>query len=593
MFRMHRLTRLYGTRCAAFATAALLAVCLSGCTSFNDYIHNGFKVGPNYCKPPAPVSKHWIDAVDLHAVEASGIQCRWWTVFHDPKLDELIACAYRQNLTLREAGFRILQARATLNATVGNLFPQSQTFDGRYARSAVPTGPNTPTAYTSSWNYGFNLNWQLDFWGRFRRAIARDEANLDVSVADYDAALVTLLGDVAEDYVNIRTTQQRIELLQGNVKLQRGVLRYIEDRLEQGFHQTKLDQAQALSLLRQDEAGIEVLEISKRQFENALCILLGIPAIDIEPMLGTGPIPVSQPDVALGIPADLLRRRPDVRRAERLAAAQAEQIGIAEADLYPSFFINGSLGYSAQFFPDLFRSNAFTGSVGPSFQWNVLNYGRIVNNMRFQDARFQELVVTYQQTVLAAGREVEDGLVFFLRSQRASKLLDESVVAANEAVAVAIAQYRAGSADFNRYATIEQNKVTQQDQAAQSRGNIALGLVQTYRALGGGWEIRLSGPQPPGAPGMGPVTPESGPVAPNGIEQLPVPPPTPQVPPQQPVPLPQVVPPQQPPVPQEPPFSPDASLFRGVGGPGGPVAVNPAAPDTPWLGNALPPNRTL
>ena len=184
-----------------------------------------------------------------------------------------------------------------------------------------------------------------------------------------------------------------------------------------------------------------------------------------------------------------------MRKAERLAAAQAEQIGIAEADLYPAFSINGSLGYSAQFFPDLFRNTAFTGSVGPSFQWNILNYGRIVNNVRLQDARFQELVVTYQQTVLTASEEVENGLVVFLRSQRASRLLDESVVAAKEAVDIVITQYKQGAVDFNRYATIQQNLVTQQDQAAQARGNIAQGLIQTYQALGGGWELRLGGDQ--------------------------------------------------------------------------------------------------
>ena len=417
---MYRLTQFCCARFAAIAAASVLAVCLSGCTSLPDYIHNGFKVGPNYCRPPAPVAKHWIDAADLHAPEVSGIQCRWWTVFRDPKLDELIACAYRQNLTLREAGFRILEARATLNGTIGSLFPQEQIGRGAYARIATPTGPTTPVAYTSLWSYGFDLSWQLDFWGRFRRAVAAAEDTLDARVADYDAALVTMLGDVASNYVRIRTTQERIDLLRANVKLQQGVLRFIDDRLKAGYKQTELDYAQALSNLRQDEAAIPVLEISKRQYEDALCILLGIPAINLEPMLGIGPIPVSPPEVALGIPADLLRRRPDVRSAERLAAAQAEAIGIAEADLYPSFFINGSLGYSAQFFPDLFRNTAFTGSVGPSFQWNVLNYGRIVNNVRLQDARFQELVTIYQQTVLTASQEVEDGIVAFFRSQRAA-----------------------------------------------------------------------------------------------------------------------------------------------------------------------------
>ena len=504
------------------ALTSVFAMCFSGCTSLSDYLDHGFKVGPNYCQPNAPVAQHWIDAADLHPVDGSGIQCRWWTVFNDPKLNELILCAYRQNLTLREAGFRILQSRSLRDIATGNLFPQSQYASGAYSRTATPTSPTTPPLFANSWNYSANLNWELDFWGRFRRAIASAEDTLEASVADYDFVLVTLLGEVATNYVTIRTTQERIDLLRANVKLQQGIFDFINARFGVGSV-SRLDRAQALSNLRQTEAGIPVLEVTKRQAENALCVLLGIPPIDLAPMLGGGPIPVTPPEVALGIPADLLRRRPDVRKAERTAAAQAEQIGIAQADLYPSFSINGSVGYSAQSFPDLFRNSAFTGSVGPSFQWNLLNYGRIVNNVRLQDARFQELVAIYQQTVLTANEEVENGLVFFLRSQRATRLLDESVTAANEAVEVVILQYKQGKVDFNRYATIQQNLVTQQDDAAQSRGNIAKGLIQTYQALGGGWELRCGDGQLPGIPGVAPGVPGDGPVAPNGIEQIPLP----------------------------------------------------------------------
>ena len=273
-----------------------------------------------------------------------------------------------------------------------------------------------------------------------------------------------------------------------------------------------MDYDQALSNLRQTEAQILPLAIDARQAENLLSILMGIPPVDLEPMLGVTPIPTAPPEVAIGIPADLLRRRPDVHQAERLAAAQGEQIGIALADLYPSFSIDGTLGAEAKNFPELFKSTAFNGSVGPSFQWNLLNYGRIINNVCYQDARFQELVVTYQQSVLEADREVEDGLVTFLRSQRQTKLLEESVVAAERAVKIVVFQYEKGAVDFNRYAVIEQNLVTQQDLLAQARGQIAQGLVATYRAMGGGWEIRLgegagdqeqeqqAAPNPPTAP---------------------------------------------------------------------------------------------
>lgn len=483
----------------AIAISAL-AISVCGCTSLSDYVHNGFKVGPNYCQPEAPVAEKWIDDADIRRSGDQGTLCHWWTVFGDSKLNELVTCAYRQNLTLRQAGYRILAARATRDMVVGNIFPQQQGAQGSYLRNAAAVGARSSegfgiSRYSDSWNYGFNLNWELDFWGKFRRAILSADASLDASVADYDFVLVTLLGDVASNYVTIRTTQERINLLKANAKIQQGVLDFIDKRLKAGYKQTKLDLVQAKSTLRQTEAGIPLLEITKRQAENALCVLLGVPTVDLTETLGNGPIPTSPPDVAIGIPADLLRRRPDVRKAERLAAAQAEQIGIAQADLYPAFSITGQLGYAAQNFPDLFKNTAFNGSVGPSFQWNLLNYGRIVNNVRIQDAKFQELVVAYQNTVLTANEEVENGLVTFLRSQRRSKLLDESVEAANQALEIVVTQYKQGAVDFNRYATIEQNKVTQQDTSAQARGQIAEGLIQVYRSLGGGWEIRLQDEQ--------------------------------------------------------------------------------------------------
>ncbi len=474
-------------RFTARMAVVALVLSLGGCTSFSEYVHNGFKVGPNYCPPKAPVAEHWIDQDDIRVAKDPESLSRWWTVFDDPKLNGLISHAYRQNLSLKEAGFRILRARATLAIEAGYLFPQQQDAFGDYRRLG------SAGIFSDSWDFGFRLGWELDFWGRYRRAVTAADDQLDASVADYDGVLVTLLGDVATNYVRVRTDQERIALLEANVKLQQKVFDYIETRYKAGYKQTELDLDQAKSNLKQNEAAITLLEIDKRQAENRLCTLLGIPTVNLAKLLGDGPIPTSPPEVAIGIPADLLRQRPDIRRAERLAAAQAEEIGIAEADLYPAFSINGTMGYQAENFADLFHSTAFNGSVGPSFQWNLLNYGRIVNNVRFQDARFQELVIAYQNTVLLANEEVENGLVTYLRAHRRTELLDESVTAARKAVDIVVAQYEKGAVDFNRYAVIEQNLVTQQDQLAQARGQIAQGLIAVYRALGGGWEIRLGG----------------------------------------------------------------------------------------------------
>ena len=469
---------------------------LCGCAPLKEYIQNGFKVGPNYCPPAAPVAQQWIDADDRRVRTDADDLSKWWTVFNDPGLDCLICCAYRQNLTLREAGCRVLQARAQLGITAGQIFPQNQNMAGDYSRNALsraaPNHDNITKPFFDQWNAGFNLNWEIDFWGRFRRAIEADAASLDASVDDYDDVLVTLLGDVAANYVQMRTFQGRIQCAQANVQLQRRTLEIADAQFRAG-RRDQLDVLQARSTLEQTEAQIPELEIDLRQKIVQLCILLGMPPEELQSRLGPAPIPTAPPDVALGIPADLLRRRPDVRRAERSAAAQCARIGIAEADFYPAFSINGTLGYSAEQFRDLFRPSAFNSSVGPSFQWNILNYGRILNNVRLQDTRFRELVAAYQQTVLNADQEVENGVVTFLKAQRRTKLQSASVEDAEKGVTIVLAQYTAGAIDLTRVTQLEQFLVQQQDVLVQARGEIATGLIQVYKALGGGWQIRING----------------------------------------------------------------------------------------------------
>jgi outer membrane protein TolC len=243
---------------------------------------------------------------------------------------------------------------------------------------------------------------------------------------------------------------------------------------------------------------------------------LGIPPTDLQARLGQRPIPTAPSEAVVGIPAQLLERRPDIRSAERTAAAQAQQIGVAQAELYPHISITGTLGYTAQNASQLFTPAAFNGSVGPTFTWNILNYGVLANNIRLQDAKFQQTLLDYRTTVLTANQEAEDGLVAFLKSQEQTQKLTEAVVAADKAYQIGLAQYRVGTVDFNRLATLETNLVQAQVSQAVARGSIALGLVQVYRALGGGWEIRLG----QGAPASKLPQPTA---APAGAENVPMP----------------------------------------------------------------------
>jgi NodT family efflux transporter outer membrane factor (OMF) lipoprotein len=506
----------FGLSCLA---AALLLP--GGCVTTGplEWIRNGFKVGPNYCKPPAPIATEWIQANDAN-VQNRHLQ-DWWKVFDDSRLNALVGTAYNQNLTLRVVGARVLEARAQQAIAVGNFFPQTQQATGQYSRvglsrnaannptaldpvlANLPGGnvlPNSarPTNWYSDWSAGFNLSWELDFWGRFRRAAESANAGLDAAVENYDDALVTLLADVATNYVQYRITQQRIQIARDNVKIQKGILDLVEEQYRVGINKvTRLDVEQAKTILEQTRTTIPALEITLGQANDALCVLLGVPPHDLAAELGpgpavdAGPVPVTPAWVAAGIPADLLRRRPDVRSAERQVAAQSAQIGVAEADLYPTFFINGTLGLEAQNLSQLFESKSFMGNITPNFKWNILNYGRILNNVRLQDVHTQELVAAYQNKVLTASREVEDALRGFLKSRQQTEDLARSVKAAAEATKIGVNQYRTGVVPFNTVFQLEATQVLQQDNLAIAQGNIALNLINVYRALGGGWELRL------------------------------------------------------------------------------------------------------
>jgi NodT family efflux transporter outer membrane factor (OMF) lipoprotein len=479
----------------AWAWVALALSVATGCTSVRQYVHNGCQVGPNYCRPAAPVAENWIDANDKRVQTDHNDLHQWWSVFHDPTLDALIQNASQQNLTVRQAGFRVLQARAARAIAVGNMFPQQQDAFGSYTRNATSVATANSNfggqqRFFDQWDTGFNLSWELDFWGRYRRAVEAADADLNASIETYDEVLITFLADVASTYIEIRTIQERIVLTEQNVKLQQETLNVVDARFR-GGQVSEFDYDQAASTLAQTQALIPQFQNQLRVAMDRLCVLLGMPPKDLDAIIGHGPIPTAPPDVAIGIPADLLRQRPDVRAAERQVAAQSARVGVATSELYPHIAITGTVGYSAEEFSNLFTSQAFMGHVGPSFQWNILNYGRLLNNIRLQDAHLAELIVAYQQSVLQANSEVEDGVSRFLLSQERARDLGVSVDAANRAFIIGASQYRGGTIDFTRLVLVEQNLVSQQDQYAQAQGEIALGLVDTYRALGGGWEIRL------------------------------------------------------------------------------------------------------
>jgi len=482
----------------------LFMVLLSGC----------MKVGPDYIRPSTAVAPNWLEAGDERFKTEAAEYRAWWQAFNDPVLNRVIDRAYRENLTLKMAGVRVLEARAQLGIAVGNIYPQTQqmngsmtyntisrdSFQGAFAQAATQQSGGSNSAQPgipSYWQDQINLNaaWEIDFWGKFRRAVESADANLRMSLADYDSALVSLTADAANSYIQIRTLEKRLAIARQNVETQTEGLRIAEAKYQGGVT-TERDVEQAKTLLYNTLATIPTLEAQLRQAKNALGVLVGAPPSDLAGLLeGPSDIPAPPTQTAVGIPADLLRRRPDVRSAELQAVAQSAQIGIAKADLLPAFSLTGSFGVLAidagkAKLSDMFTWGARQASAGPSFQWNILNYGRITNNVRYQDARFQELLISYQNTVLKAQQQVEDSLSGFLRSQENAEFLAKSADAAKRSFDLAFIQYQQGSTDFTTVLTAQQALLTAQDSLASALGTISTNLVGIYRALGGGWQIR-------------------------------------------------------------------------------------------------------
>jgi NodT family efflux transporter outer membrane factor (OMF) lipoprotein len=461
-------------------------------------------VGPDFSPPAAPIADKFIGTDNRSIKSGDKDYADWWKSFHDPTLNKLIQDAYNQNLTLQAAGTRVLQARAALGVAVGFEYPQLQQGTGSLInnRSSAATplaGPTAKPAYFWTNALAVQAAWELDFWGKFRRGVESVDGAYLASIASYDDVLVSLLGDVAATYVGIRTAERLLAIATANAQAQRRILA-IADAKYRGGGTSELDVFQAQNVLQQTQAAIPQLTIQLQQAQDVLAVLLGVPPVPLGASLGrsVARIPVAPNTVTVGIPADLLRRRPDIRAAELAALAQSAQIGVAEADLYPAITITGSFGGTASTanghsLGQIFTRTGLTYAAGPAFQWNILNYGQITNNVRLQDATLQQLLINYQNLVLTAQQQVTDAIVTFQQSKIVVGDLSRSAQAAGASLRAATAQYNQGATNFTTVLVAEQNVFQAENSLAIATGNVALGLIATYRALGGGWQIRENG----------------------------------------------------------------------------------------------------
>jgi NodT family efflux transporter outer membrane factor (OMF) lipoprotein len=465
------------------AAVGVLAATLVGCAP----------VGPDFVRPEVPLNPGWLDA-ELAAFESDAADLtEWWKTLEDPVLDRLIETAYQQNNALKIAGLRVLESQARLGIATGNRYPQVQVLGGDASIIGTSeSGSSTRDQSLTQVNLGATLSWEMDFWGRFRRGIEAADASFLASIANYDEVLVLLTAQVADVYTILRATEEQLRLAQDSVAIQQRSYDIVQVLYRNG-DSSELDALQAQTLLLSTQTVIPNLEATIAQTKNALSVLLGMAPSDIDDLLEGSALPSVPETIAVGVPANLLRQRPDVRKAELQALAQNALVGVAEANLYPSFSLNGILGFSSSEFDDdvldgLFGGDSLSYVAGVSFVWPFFNYDRIRNNIRVEDARLQQALIGYRETVIQAAGEVENALTFHASALKADRILQEGVDAAQRSASLSLLRYQEGFADYQRVLNAQQALFGQQQRYAANRGDIVRSLIAIYRSLGGGWQ---------------------------------------------------------------------------------------------------------
>ena len=464
------------------ATIALLVTVVAACAP----------VGPDFVRPEPPDAGQWTQELGQGLEPVPMVDPEWWKLFNDSVLDQFVETGRQRNNNLQVAGLRVLEARAQLGIATGLQYPQTQVALGEATYISPPdNGPVSGNYW--QYNLAATASWEFDFWGRFRRGVEAADASYLASIAAYDQVELLLIAGIVEAYTVVRTVEEQVRIANENVKIQERSFQITQVLFEEGSN-SELDMQQALTQLLATKATVPALEATLVQARNALSTLLGLPpgAITTELEQGNG-IPEIPESVAIGVPADLLRNRPDVREAEMIAMAQNALVGLAEADLYPSFSLTGSIGVSAggpgdSDFGDLFDIDALAFSIGPSFVWPFLNYGRIKNNIRVQDAVLQQTLVNYRETALQAAREAEDAIAGFIGGDEQTDILSETVTAAKRSNEISVLQYKEGFAGFQRVLDSQQALFSQQQRYITSQSDTVRSLISLHRALGSGWQ---------------------------------------------------------------------------------------------------------
>ena len=450
----------------------------------------GCAVGPNY-EEPAPPKVEKFDQATQTGVSTDAISVTWWKEFGDARLDDLVQKAIAGNRGVKAAAAAVREARALFAESEFDLLPDLEA-GGSYTRrkmsSASAPGLPSDARKTSYWSAGFDASWEIDVFGRIRRTIEAASAEADAAEAFRRDVTVTLLADVARQYFELRGSLHEVEVAKKNADIQREALRVTTARFDAG-RGTELDVARARAELNATLALIPPLEAAAARSKNRLAVLLGVPPSGFRVDLpAPSPLDKLPAMVAVGKPEDLLRRRPDIREAERHLAAATARIGVATADLFPRISITGSFGADAKSIPGLVRSGASRYAFGPNISWEALNLGSVAARIRAAGARADADLARYEETVLVALEETENALVTFGRARARRDALVEGVRASERAAALAEARYQGGADDYLSTLLAQRTVLSLQLQLAESQTTTVTALIALYKALGGGWE---------------------------------------------------------------------------------------------------------
>lgn len=442
-------------------------------------------VGPDYTPPKMQSPPAWQKTADP-ALKPDKTNIReWWQVFHDPMLNRLIAMAEKNNHDLRLAVARVNEARARLGVVTGRTAPVvNAAGSGNVDRPGGETGVANASTQTR-FSAGLDASWEIDLFGRISRSIEAQAAELQAAAEDRNDVMVTMYAEVARTYLEIRTLQARLISATRNIESQKAILDLTRKKFKHGLA-TMLDVAQAERVLASSEAAVPPLRIELNNGVNTMGVLMGrAPGHLHDELSQVKPIPAPPSSIAVGIPADLMRQRPDIRRAERQLAAQTARIGVAAADLYPSLTLNGSINVG---FSDAVSGGAAGYAFGPSLRWNIFDRDKIRNQIKVEDARTEQALLTYERTVLNALNEVENAMTSFLEQRIQAKAQERAAKASERSLELASKLYKDGLINFQSVLDAQLALFDFQNQMAEAQGKAAVNVVRLYKALGGGWE---------------------------------------------------------------------------------------------------------